>query len=579
MRRAALVVTSLAAGLLVAAPAQGFDPAVEAQNFGKGNERSAIYNTPEYQAKLRTVGTQNRVNSIALQAGDPERNFTGHLCASGEDGCAGDVRLYDWQAKGYGVVQPFLFTARNGATISGHVWATKAGPARRPAIVITNGSVQAPEQVYWFAAQALAKDGYVVLTFDPQGQGQSDELGESPDQNEGSPAQADGRPFFDGTDDAIDFMLSTPAHPYVPEKSCESGTSHAAKQNRRVKEGRDAAFNPFWKLVDASRLGIAGHSFGASGVSYVGQRDPRVKAIVAWDNLGSTDPSGSGRTSVKGCPARPEERTVPPITKPSLGMSADYFIPPTPNTSDPDPLGKSVWSRKYSQAGVDTGELIIRGGTHYDFDWVPNQAFPATLRGADMIAWYTTAWFDKYVKGGDPSADKRLLTTRWRNDAQEGAVDPHGDANMFSFYYRSRLDIGLAGGGHFTCEDIRPGCPGLLADDGQPGGYDFLKIDTSADHPGTSGTPAGTGINGCGRKPGREVHLQRKRVRIVRAAIYIDGKRVKVVKRHRIRTFTIPSPGPGKHRVKTVLTTSRGKKLVSVRTYKGCRKSKPRRVK
>jgi hypothetical protein len=33
-----------------------------------------------------------------------------------------------------------------------------------------------------------------------------------------------------------------------------------------------------------------------------------------------------------------------------------------------------------------------------------------------MIAWYTTAWFDKYVKH-DPTADARLLTNRWRHDA------------------------------------------------------------------------------------------------------------------------------------------------------------------
>ena len=135
-----------------------------------------------------------------MQATDPERNFLGlHLCSTGDDGCAGDVRLYDWEAKGYGIVKKVLFTARSGATISGRVWATKAGPAKRPGIVITNGSVQAPERLYWFAAQTLAKAGYVVLTSDPQGQGQSDERGEAPDENEGSPAQTDGRPFFDGT--------------------------------------------------------------------------------------------------------------------------------------------------------------------------------------------------------------------------------------------------------------------------------------------------------------------------------------------------------------------------------------------
>ena len=42
----------------------------------------------------------------------------------------------------------------------------------------------------------------------------------------------------------------------------------------------------------------------------------------------------------KPCPADPADRTVVPITKPDLGMSADYGLPPTPNKSLPEPLGK-----------------------------------------------------------------------------------------------------------------------------------------------------------------------------------------------------------------------------------------------
>ena len=460
--------------------AQAFDPVVEAQNYGKGSERQAIYDTPDYQAKLAEISLQNRTEALQAAANDPEREFMTDLCWSGENGCAGDVRLYDWQSNGYGIVKPVLFTARNGATLSGHVWATKSGPAKRPGIVITNGSVQASERLYWFAAQTLAKDGYVVLTWDPQGQGLSDTYGEAPDQQEGTPAQTDGRPFFDGTEDAINFFLSNPKHPYEPVPSCETGTSHAPKQDRRVSAGLDNAYNPFWSMVDRSRLGLAGHSYGAAGVSYIGQWDPRVDAIVAWDNLGPADPSSGSRVSEKPCPADPSQRTPAPITKPALGMSADYFIPPVPNTSDPDPMAKSQESLAYSKAGVDTGEIIIRGGTHYDFDWIPNPGFPATLRGADEIAWYTSAWFDRYVKG-DASATQRLLTDRWRDDAQEAAVDPHGDGNMFSFYYRSRLDVGLAGGGRFDCEDLRAGCPGLVSNDGGPADYSYVKIDTTPD--------------------------------------------------------------------------------------------------
>ena len=67
------------------------------------------------------------------------------------------MRLYNWTANHYGIVRHVLFTARDGAVLSGHVWATVAGAAERPGVVITNGSVQADEQMYWYAAQALAK--------------------------------------------------------------------------------------------------------------------------------------------------------------------------------------------------------------------------------------------------------------------------------------------------------------------------------------------------------------------------------------------------------------------------------------
>jgi dienelactone hydrolase len=494
------------------------------------------------------------------------------------DGCAGDARLYDWAPKGYGTVDKVLWTARDGATISGRVWATKAGPAKRPGIVITNGSVQADEQLYWFVAQTLAKHGYIVLTFDPQGQGQSDTRGEDPDANEGVPAQSDGRPFFDGTQDALNFFFSTPSDPYEPVKSCSSGTSHAAKQDRRVKANLNTSFNPKWDMLDRSRVGIAGHSYGAAGVSYIGQKDPRVKSIVAWDNLAGTDPNANfigNNPSEQPCPGDPSERRAVPITKPALGMSADYFIPPEPNTSDPDPLAKSKESFVYSKAGMDTGEIIIRGGTHYDYDWVPNPGFPATLRGADEITWYTNAWFDKYVKG-DSSADKRLTTSRWRSDAAEAAVDPNGDGNMFSAYYKSRLDIGLSGGGHFLCEDLRPGCPGMSADDGQPAAYDYLSIVTSKDE--ATATQPNQPAKTCTKKAQRTVKLHYGRTRIVRAVIYVDGKRVKTVRRHSIKSVTIPAFSKAKHRVKIVLHSSRGRNYTSVRTYKRCKKSKPRRV-
>ena len=538
MKRIAVLLLALAAVAPAPALAGTFDQERENDNRAKERERDRIHQTPAYQLKLDEVSRANFLEATRIQATDPERNFLGNLCYTYGRTCAGDVRLYEWEQNGHGIVRPVLFTARSGATISGHVWATRAGPAKRPGIVITNGSIQAPETLYWFAAQTLAKAGYVVLTSDPQQQGRSDSLGEPPDQDEGSPAQTDGRPFFDGTVDALDFFFSTAQQPFRPRRSCDSGTSHAPKHLRRVAEGRNAAHNPLAGMVDFSRVGIAGHSFGAAGVSYVGQADPRVKAIVAWDNLRVPEPFGGGRTTIEPCPSDPSARRQVPITKPALGMAADYFAS-EPRRSEPDPLAKSEASLAYSKAGVDTGEITIRGGTHFEYSFLPDPAFGATLRGIDLASWYTTAWFDKYVKG-DPSADSRLITSRWLDDRPEARVDRNRDGNMYSFYYRSRLDIGLGNGGRFRCEDMRrPDCG--LQPDCEPVPFWYIDVVTSPD---TERTPRSCPVALAGSRgvlrlavnPGRTATGRRTRFRfrvttagrpVANALVRFAGRRVR----------------------------------------------------
>jgi dienelactone hydrolase len=565
-----------------AAPPTVFNPIVEAQNYSITLERQAIYDTPAYQEKLSAISLANLTNALVIEASDPARFFTDDLCWNQGNGCAGDIRLNDWASNGYGLVRPVLFTARDGATLSGHVWATVAGPAHRPAVVITNGSVQADEQMYWYAAQTLAKAGYVVLTFDPQGQGQSDTFGEGTDASEGVPAQSDGRPFYDGTEDALNFLLSTPAQRYEPVRSCSSGTSHAAKQDLRVREGFDAAYDPFWQLINRSEVGLAGHSYGAAGVSYIAQLDPRVKAVVAWDNLGGPSPSSTisgGPSSLsatigeQGCPSDPAARATVPITKPGLGISADYFLPPTPNTSLPDPTAKSTWSRAYSQAGVDSGELIIRGGSHLDFSWIPNQAFGASLRGPDIIDWYTTAWFDKYLKR-DPSADARLLTERWRSDPVEAGVDPNHDGNGFSFYYYSRLEFHRAAGQAVDCEDLRDGCGALVKSDGYPGNYSYVAIDTTPD--ATTGPLAALSrvstLAPCTN--GLRIRFKLGRFRgmtITKVKVYIEKRLVLTRRGRSLRAVSVPGiPGTRRHTVRVFTFTHAGRARRLERRVWGC---------
>ena len=132
-----------------------------------------------------------------------------------------------------------------------------------------------------------------------------------------------------------------------------------------------------------------------------------MKAVVAWDNLGPRSrrrrsPRRRGRQldddRREGVPGRPG-RSQRPCRSPSRAWACR---PTTGCRRRPTRRCRNRWAKSkeslaYSQAGVDSGEIIIRGGSHLDFSFIPNQAFGASLRGPDMIAWYTSAWFDKYL--------------------------------------------------------------------------------------------------------------------------------------------------------------------------------------
>jgi dienelactone hydrolase len=467
--------------LLCGAPARAalVEPIPEAKNLLVSQERQAEYDSPATAAAVAAATSAYDEELLRVPLNDPERQPNPNFCTL--QACLVDPAVENFTAHG-GIEDPVLFTSRTGATLSGHVWATLAGPAKRPGIVIVNGSIIGYEEAYWYAAQALAEDGYVVLTFDPEGEGASDQFGQAPDQLEeafaGTPVVGpelggNGLAFYDGGEDALDFLLSTPKKPYVPVPSRLTDTSHAAKQKQRVAAGQDAAYDPLWSMLKRNEIGITGHSYGAEAASWIGQEDPRIKAVVAWDDLCEpVSPSPTELRALVEAPANKEglfalppecfgapQEPAPAITKPALGISSDYLLTPEPYVEEPNPLAKEEASLAVTRAGADSGQVVIRGGTHYEFGDLPSGVVPASLRGIDMVTWYTNAWFDRYLKH-EKSADARLLTSQWRDDAEGGAVDPSGDANLYSYKYRSRMDITLSHGRRSDCENLRVGCAG-----------------------------------------------------------------------------------------------------------------------
>jgi pimeloyl-ACP methyl ester carboxylesterase len=66
--------------------------------------------------------------------------------------------------------------------------------------------------------------------------------------------------------------------------------------------------------------------------------------------------------------------------------------------------------------------------------------------------------------------------------------------------------------------------------------------------------------------------------RVVKVNAYIDGKLVKRVRGHRVTRVTMKAPGRPNFTVRIVSFTNKGKRIVSVRKYRRCGKSRPHRV-
>ncbi len=215
----------------------------------------------------------------------------------------------DWEAAGRGQTQRFQFTSKTGAKLYARLFSPNpsASPASRPGIVFSPGLFSFNEVNLWFA-ESMAEAGYIVMIIDPQGQGDSETFSHNRD---GSIDCADigcgAMPLENepGFESAIDFFFSTPSspHPWATGANAE-GT---------------LLFNPIWSSLDRQRVGIAGHSLGAIAATGIGQRDRRVKAVIAYDNFDE----------------RYADAEIASAHAPTLFFSTDYAFPEPPLPEEP----------------------------------------------------------------------------------------------------------------------------------------------------------------------------------------------------------------------------------------------------
>ena len=494
--RLALVTSVLLGTSLLATPAvAGPDPqspdytARDTQNIADAYARvtEGQLQNPAYLPALVQASTQQHVDQLLAQAANPTRLALtpGNLVPGWN---VGNPLRADW-ATTRGRTTPVAFTNEYGALLRGTVYRPAPGAVdpytgRRlkgpfPGVVLTEGSVQGSEGMYAWLAEDLAERGYVVLTYDVQGQGSSetfphggDPLGQSslPFCDPAAPA-ADGEQtgcagvpsqqlanFVVGTRNALSFFTSTPHDPYA---------------NDGADGAEVTAYNPSWKLFDRSpdphpatpgrtnRIAIIGHSMGAAAVSKVQATDDRVAAVVALDKLagpGSSGPlDGSGNKPV--VPALAVQSEYGFSVSP-WWLSGGSSLSPQPSPGGPDPMReRATGFDAWRAAGVDSMLVVPRASTHLEYTDIP-LVLPASRYGQDLTSVYVQRWLDRYLKHRHNTAS--LLGRRFRYLEPVGGntwapVDLTRN-DLLSFYYCSAYALGTGRGARASGDVTGVGC-------------------------------------------------------------------------------------------------------------------------
>jgi hypothetical protein len=322
------------------------------------------------------------------------------------------------------------FFSRTCADHAGTLFWPRAMPATGllPGVLAfpPSGGVADQRQVAYIA-RFLASNGYIVLSADPQGLGDSGVFSDpvcTTTPGYSTPSPCPGVPFqqtdnwMEMARSALDFFVS-------------SG-------------------NPLINRLDTAHIGTTGHSLGARVSSYLqdsrfdegaANRPSRIAATVGLDNLSSDyygDTSAGGGDTyandlIVGQPVPFQSKPIR-ISVPGLGLASD-------NTTNKDPELKKFAFKQWRNAGVPTGMLVFSGVVHDDFSQGAGSDEVMLHRFAD----YTRAWFDLWLRGDQSATDRLLART----------VEGEPVAQLLSSTMRSAFYLPGRG---LNCDDWRAGC-------------------------------------------------------------------------------------------------------------------------
>ncbi len=153
-----------------------------------------------------------------------------------------------------------------------------------------------------------------------------------------------------------------------------------------------------------------------------------IRAIVAWDNL------ASGYTP----------------NVPAMGQNGESFIEPSIHPRRPDPDESKEGFNEWRDAGIDTMQVAPRSATHVEWSYVPMLPLASSSWGQAIAAYYTLAWFDRYLRA-DATADARLLTKAFNLPDNDNCG---GNDNCYSIYFKTAYWFHDRGGTLHSCDDV-----------------------------------------------------------------------------------------------------------------------------